>query len=346
MSQTTAKGERITAIVSTLAAIAILAAGVTAQQQHTAPSQELAQLESNLRFQLDHGFRHDTGARRKRLAKLEQVIAAWQQSARTPSDQRLLGAWMLESTIRSMPGTVEALPDVPLFGVAASPLPPVASAQTVSAQGRFDNSSSPEQQPSALDKSDIPNSEDASHSPQANQAPAGPTHLVATTEPRSGETRLTVQSWEQDFTASASATDSASRSRGEAPVEPARINLTELAARITGYHDRLDEVETKLLTLEETDLDVLAELVGELDEMSGAFRFVQLYYDALTTQERRAITSPRSMQATLAELERQIASSENSLPEDFLSDFESTDHGRQAEQLRRQLLVIADRVGQ
>ena len=58
-------GERATAVVSTIVAIAILGAVVTAQQarapQAGGERGGLASLESDLRFQLDLAFRTDGG---------------------------------------------------------------------------------------------------------------------------------------------------------------------------------------------------------------------------------------------------------------------------------------------
>ncbi len=116
MNFSTVRSERITAIISTVVAVIILAAGVTAHQSHHAPVDDLVQLESDLRFQLEAGYRHDTDERATRLAQLEEVFQAWQQSPRLPADQELVATWLLEATIRSMPGSSEPMPTIPQFG--------------------------------------------------------------------------------------------------------------------------------------------------------------------------------------------------------------------------------------
>ena len=55
--QSSTTGERVTAVLSTLVAIAILGAAVTAQQSRTPQADRLASLESDLRFQLDLAYR-------------------------------------------------------------------------------------------------------------------------------------------------------------------------------------------------------------------------------------------------------------------------------------------------
>ncbi|HYO24770.1 MAG TPA: hypothetical protein VEQ85_07455, partial [Lacipirellulaceae bacterium] len=117
------RGQRVTALVSTLVAVALLGAAVTAEHPGPAPSNLLSSLESDLRFQLDLAFRGDGGALNDRLALLEATLAAWRASPQSPADEQLLAAWYRESIQRSMPGRAAELPAPPEFGAVAAPAP-------------------------------------------------------------------------------------------------------------------------------------------------------------------------------------------------------------------------------
>ena len=139
MDQSTKTSERITAIISTVVAVALLAAGVTAQQTHNTRTDELAYLESDLRFQLQSAFRLTPKEGQQRLQQVNEVLAAWQQSRQTADDRQLLADWMLEATIRSMPGSMEPLPPAPPFGgnnTVAKPItPPLATTESAAVVG-------------------------------------------------------------------------------------------------------------------------------------------------------------------------------------------------------------------
>ena len=325
MSQTTLKGEHLTAVVSTIVAIAILAAGVTAQQQHAAPRDIIVQLESDFRFQLNNAFRHDLGVQQERLALLNQAVAAWQASSQSEVDRKLLADWLLESTIRSMPGTVADLPEIPSFGAAVTEAIPHQDRETSASP-----SDARVRRPAEVKQaSTVPTRAEFLASSNTNVEPFNEPQLRA-------ESSLLVPT--ADDSGSFSPAQSAA---AEADV-PVQINLRELAARIAGYHVGLDEIESHLLTLEEADLDVLADFVRHLEDMARDFRFVKLYYDALTEAERRAIASPRSMQITLREIDRQITRSEKAQRDDFLGEFEGNREER-TKQLRQQLAVLLSR---
>ncbi|MCG8448887.1 MAG: hypothetical protein MI725_04820 [Pirellulales bacterium] len=335
MNQSTTQGERITAVVSTLVAIAILAAGVTAQQQHAPPSDELIQLESDLRFQLEMAFRHDTTERQKRLAQLAQVIAAWEDAPRTATNRQQLVDWLLESTSRSIPGAVEDLAAAPVFD-GPNPPEPAGAPQT-----DFVVSSPPGPKLAKPDEKNAPTPTPVAAAPVARtQKEVLPESIMERTA-KHVATDATFATIQQD-TVTAGSNPSPATAEPE-PRGQVFINLTELSARIAGYHEGLNALEARLVTLEEAELDILAELVDQLDGMTRNFRFVKLYHDALTAHERQAVESPRSPLATLIEIESLIERSENAEPEDFLSDLESGNL-EQTEQLRQLLAAIASRV--
>ncbi len=311
MSQSTFTSERTTAIVSTLVAVAILAAGVTAHQSR-APLDKLEQLESDLQFQLDWAFRHDSKERSQRIASLEETIAAWQASPRTQEDRKLLASWLLESTIRSMPGTTQPLPSLPKFGkpkavsiaVTVEPVPTENKVVKLTAATNVAMQAIPKTTPTdnvAVDNVVVADSE-----------------LFA--QPRGRLTEVPVKATET----------------------PVKINLTELAARIAGYHEGLDRIETALLLANSPDLDFLEKQAQKLDDLTRDFRFVKLYHVALSEQERKNISAPRWMNATLAEIERFLQRNESQQDGDFLGSFDP-DQRQRIENIRQQLAAIAAR---
>ena len=334
-------GERLTVIISTLFALLILAAGVTAQQQHTAPRDILNQLESDLRFQLKTTLRHDLAMQRERLALLDQTLIAWQESPQTEKNRKLLADWLLESTLRSMPGATEDLPEIPSFRalVKKSTEPPTVkpqndlpSSESIQPREILSNPEQPElpqnlPEPSELNPVDFPNTNLVpQHVPSVVKNSARPVRV--TSKPASFTSTTTP--WVVPALASIPSKEKA-----------VQINLSELEARITGYHVGLDETETVLLTLEEIDIEVLSKIIKQLEETARDFRFVKLYYDALTESERKNLTLPRSMQPTINEIKRQLTRVELSQEEDFLSDFEDN-QDQQSEQLRKRLAALSD----
>jgi hypothetical protein len=104
---------------------------------------------------------------------------------------------------------------------------------------------------------------------------------------------------------------------------PVAVNLTELAARIAGYHDSLDEVELALLRMDRPDLVVVREQIEKLDSMTRDYGFVQLYYESLTPRERESILEPRSMRPTLDEVKRQLKRCEEVRDGDYLGTLDA-----------------------
>jgi hypothetical protein len=110
--------ERSTLLLSAVVAIVILAAAVTAQPSRHSPVDRLANLESDLRFQLDLRWRADRSVYAERIAQLDRALAAWRESPRSEGDFRLLADWLRASIVSSLPGESGDLPAPPEFGAA------------------------------------------------------------------------------------------------------------------------------------------------------------------------------------------------------------------------------------
>jgi len=310
--------ERITAVVSTLVAIAILAAGVTAHQSH-APQGELERLQSDLQFQLDWAFRHDSKERSQRIASLEETIEAWHTSPRSEEDRKLLASWLLESTVRSMPGTTKPLQSVPEFGKPHEIDQPrvVAFAKplaTKTEEGKAEQSAPIE-----------------SKTVQLTQVAALVKKVAATPAADVAE----------EIAEEVASIDA---QQPETPAETsetlAKINFPELTARISGYHDGLDQIETALLFANAPDLVFLENQVQGLVDLTQDFRFVKLYHEALSVQESELVSAPRTMSAAQAEIERLLKRYEDQQDGDFLGSFDPAQR-EQIENLRQKLATLA-----
>jgi hypothetical protein len=121
------------------------------------------------------------------------------------------------------------------------------------------------------------------------------------------------------------------------------INLTELVARIAGYHRALDELEAALLVHERPQFERLSRQIRSLDGLINDFQFVRLYYESLTPVERRTISPPRSMEQMLEELHRHLDRLQSEVEADFLGEFD-TDMAKQLHHLRDQLDTIKNQV--
>ena len=338
--------ERLTAFVSTVVAVAILAAGVTAQQSSSPKATNVVQLGSDLRFQFEMGFRHNTRERDARLAQLDAAMADWQASTQSDADRAALVTWLRAAGENSLPGALSNLPERPKFSRVQPPTEhkvmkamateAIASAAAVSATPKLPAVTAEAVTPTASD----PLEEEmiALRQPQtltagAREQPVSNTLAVA---PRPGvqeQPKLV----EENLLASVSISN-----EGDAE-EPIGVNLTELAARIAGYHDSLDEVETALLRLETASLDVVALQIQRLDSMTRDYSFVRLYYESLTDAERKTVLAPREMKSTLAEVERQLTRCEEVLDGDFLGSFDEAAEAEIAA-LRAKLAAIVERV--
>lgn len=373
----TSGNERLTAFVSTMVAVAILAAGVTAHQNAEFKITDVVQVASDLRFQLEMALRHDVRERDARIAQLDEVIQRWQSSPQSEADRQLLLTWLREAGARSLHGVMQPLPAMPEFSTAvgaADVAPP--------AEHQVRKVPSPEASPRPNAKQPAPpakgSAEPAPAAPtlgtlyargQANE----PTPVTPTPADPRDEDAITLRQPSSYVPSSPLPGSRTSRSLAPAgpesapaprpgarqPVEPnllaslpvpsdrvatepVRVNLTELAARIAGYHDSLDEVELVLLRMDTPDLEVVTEQIKKLDHMTRNYGFVQLYYDSLTQAERDSIREPRSMHATLREVKRQLKRCEEVLDGDYLGTFDA-DAEKEFAALRAQIAEIERR---
>jgi hypothetical protein len=353
--------ERLTAFVSTVVAVAILAAGVTAHQSAAPKVTDVVQVASDLRFQLEMAFRHDIRERETRLAQLDAVMAAWNIAPQDDADRELLLVWLRAAGANSLPGVMQALPPVPEFSssqlVRAENAPPAEhqvrkvltpevkqpavrqDAQTEYAATAPALSSHSAHKPALVTPTPIdPLEEEMIALRQPESLVSGsrgsePRQHAVAPRPGNGEQP---QVGEQNLLASVLVTND---SAVDAPV---RVNLTELAARIAGYQDCLDEVELALLRLDVPDLEVLKQQVEKLDSMTQDYGFVRLYYDSLTPRERQSILEPRSMQATLKEVRRQLKRCEEVRDGDYLKTLDA-DSEQEFADLRSKIAEIERR---
>jgi hypothetical protein len=329
MSQSTT-GERVTAAISTVVAIAILGAAVTAQQARTPIADRLASLESDLRFQFDLVFRDDHGALQGRLGELELTLDAWQKSPQSSDDVQLLIDWLRTSIERTMPGHSGELPPLPPFGrqrpsiVAttsprfaappdAKPTPALAprEAATVIAGAEL-----PAEEP-AIEIAPVPTTPTTPARSSADPpTPTMPPEHPATVQPIAELAAAAIEA------APAPAPPAEPTRTGIAPRPPlgVNLNLAELNARIAGYHDWLAEIDAALIADDKPSARRLADLVGQLESLAGQYKFVRLYHDALTPAERRFVPAPRPMTETLALVDQRVAAATG---DDFLEDFDA-----------------------
>ena len=347
--------QRLTAFVSTIVAVAILGAALTAQQNHPPAATDIAQLASDLRFQFEMAFRHDTRERDNRLGQLDAVMQVWQASPRTAEDRALLQTWLQEAAGKSLPGAIGPLPAAPQFSQLAPPIaPPVAQdiegepvRVVVAAASPMTNQSGPQpvvQLPTPapvtptpadpLEEEMIALRQPQSINPEDLVLPASQQSEIA---PRPGQPELPKISEKHLISVLKPVT--------QAPPagETVSVNLTELAARIAGYHDALDDVETALLRLNEPSLEVVSEQIDRLEAMTRDFGFVELYYDSLTDEERLRVIKPRPMGSTLREVQRQLKRCEKTFDGDYLGTFDSAAQEEVAH-LRDKLADIEKRV--
>jgi hypothetical protein len=344
------RNEHLTAFVSTIVAVAILAAGVTATQNQENPGDDVTRAVADLRFQLEMAFRHDERERDSRLAQLDALVSAWEKSPQSADDRTNLFKWLQKSAGRSLPGALAPLPALPEFSrpspavvhevkkvpVGEKPIvivPPVAKPPvSVATKPVVENTITPtpvdplEQEMIALR--------------QPPSLAPGEANTTSVEQPAMAP-RPSVQEQPQLVPGKLLASVPAK----EVPKtdEPIGVNLTELAARIAGYHDALDEVETALLRLDAPSLDVVIAQIDELDRMTRDYNFVSLYYGSLTSSERQRVIEPRSMTSTLSEVERQLDRCAEMLDGDFLGSFDQAAVDEIAG-LRTKLKTIGERV--
>jgi hypothetical protein len=347
----TSGNERLTAFVSTMVAVAILAAGVTAHQSAAPVDSDVVQVASDLRFQLETAFRHDFREREKRLAQFDAVMNAWNLAPQSNTDHELLLSWLREAGTNSLPGVTKPLPPVPDFsksGLVLTDSTP-ATMHQVQKLPATEIKQPDVRQPDVRQNVQTQNAATAptletfsvQNHAEANTpvtpTPADPLEeeMIALRQPQSmtttphevEPTRLAIAPLpglsdppkvvEQNLLASVPVANN------NAADTPVTVNFTELTARIAGYHDGLDEVELAMLRMNTPDLAVVEEQVEKLDSMTRDYGFVRLYYDSLTPQERESILEPRSMQATLEEVKRQLKRCEEVGDGDFLGTLDA-----------------------
>jgi hypothetical protein len=329
MDQSTKRSDRFSAILSTVLAVVILAAGVTAQQSRSNRSVSVAHLESDLRFQVESAFRLNPKQGNQRVRQLEAVLSAWRQAPKSAADRRLLADWLLEATTRSMPGSIQPLPAAPQFGkIETPPTPqpieivpePVKNNNLVATAEVLDLSSEPKPEPFMATPAISHATIETTHEPlpSVTPTPAEPPFVEVSTRVASPAPQKVV-------------------------VDPVVINLTELVARIAGYHRALDELEASLLVHERPQFERLSRQIRSLDGLINDFQFVKLYYESLTPVERRTISPPRAMESTLEELGRHLDRLQSEVAADFLGEFD-TDMAKQLQHLRDQLDTIKHQV--
>ncbi len=77
------------------------------------------------------------------------------------------------------------------------------------------------------------------------------------------------------------------------------VNLGELQARISGYHAGLAKVRGEAVRAGASlSLPAATKLVAELEEIAREREFVELYYAALTPEERRSVDQPSDLAGT------------------------------------------------
>lgn len=346
--------ERLTAFVSTIVAVAILAAGVTAHQS-VPRTTDIGQLEADLQFQFERTFRHDARQGEARLATLEKVMAGWRESAQSDLDREQLVAWMHESAMRSIPGTLAPLPEIPEFSQ-------VQSAPTVQVVEHEVKKVVVDEQPKAKEAESTLADNGGKTKPglytQGPQTVITPTladpleeEMVALRQPQSINPEIPpATATTKAGTAPRPGMTQESPLRetnllASVPVEPQEpvgVNLTELAARIAGYHDALDKIDMALMTMKTADMEVITREIAQLESLVRDYRFVDLYYQSLTEAERRMVIAPRPMNTVIAEIERQLDRCEEVLDGDFLGMFDSAAKEEFAK-LRLKLSVITER---
>lgn len=183
-------GEQLTAAVSTVVAIVLLGAAVTADPVPPPSADRIHSLESDLRFQLELAFRSDRPELERRREQLDAALAAWGSSPRGPREEQVIVDWLQDALAKSMSGRSAQFPEAPDFtSPPASPsLPlPATKAVTPSRSPTPADSAPPParptppaaQRPAQLPQAAAVASADASRAPRTAQQPI----LVAVSPP-------------------------------------------------------------------------------------------------------------------------------------------------------------------
>jgi hypothetical protein len=317
----------VAVLISTLTVVAILGVAVTAKHGQRNDSRDLASLESDLRLQLKLAYRHDTDQYEVRLEQLGQLLEAWLAAPQTAQDERLLTDWFHKAIRRSMPGKGQTLPAIPNFSTLDPPDPePLTPAENLSVVAKDhvnDLRSAPsattetrEKETSKEIPAGVPVGFPYSQSPaEAKASSIGQRQSlgqIATEEDRPGA-GMTVEpvdgpdqpgsdnsrpvaanptSRVSDNSNSQLISHSSDRASLKGPIP---VNLARLARRITGYHRGIDEVDALLPGLSKREASAARQPLGRLRELAEDYRFVKLYYETLSAEERWAVDKPKSL---------------------------------------------------
>ena len=334
MELSTKASERLTAVLSTLAAVVILAAGVTAQQLRTPPADEVARLESDLRYRLTSQVGVDVQQAQAQLAQLDQVLAAWRHCDKTETDRRLLADWLLEANVRAMSDANKLLPPMPDFGRPSStlpdptfkPLPESLDAKQLDGDSfRPEGELEPVPVPLELSPSSDP-------LPPLEPTPAEPPAIPVPVEQPAFEEYIETEPAPTVPTVK----QAAAASRGA----PVQVNLDELATRIAVCHDNLDELNSQLQAGDGVSAEQLPELLQRLERLCDQVQFVDLYFQMLSADEQASMMSPPSPRNVVAEFARQLERLEAQWQSDPFGEFDSSD-SEELIALREHLAVVA-----
>ena len=342
--------ERITAVVSTLFAIGILSVAVTAQRTTNSPAGELAKLEAELMTQLDIAYRHDTRLLDKRVAQFNAVLRDWQAAPESAERDEKLAQWIREAMGRAMPGSKRPLPATPDFAETPQPQAEVrvaGAAQLPMADIIVPAEARVKTKPSVAvaripDLADPPVEQDLGEEGVEVEYVAA-REWTSPIENASFPEPVFVEQHEAPQFAPSEEPASETLARAT-PVQvetPAvEINLRELSARITGYHEGIREIEASLINAATGDAGSLLELVETLEQLEGQRQLVALYYNLLTERQRRFLRQPRSLDTLVARVQTQLDHAERNHDGDFLKPFDRAAQ-RRLEQLRQRLNLLA-----
>jgi hypothetical protein len=347
--QSSTFGERVTAGVSTLVAVAILGAAVTAQQASTPVADAVADFESDLRYQIDLTLRGDGSALKAAHAGVDNALAAWRGSPQSLEDRQTLLAWFDAAISATMPGHSGKLPPQPEFTserpiviapprlpmppapaeptpVVAEPevatetlKPPVSPIEPATAASEVTEAVPVElqstmaevvaDQPPVVESTPVEHSVTITPAQPVAEVPANPTSSV---DPAASEV-ATLNAPPIGTTPYEATTESPT----------VNLNLVELNARIGGYNQRLAEIEASMVVGAAGSGARLTALVEEIEQLAQQYGFIKLYYDSLNETERRRVSEPRSMSDAVTHASRLVARDEDAA--DFLADFEAAD---------------------
>ncbi|MEO2048943.1 MAG: hypothetical protein ABGX16_20490 [Pirellulales bacterium] len=373
---------RLTLVACTLIAAAILGAAVTAQHGHRQPLSALAELESDLRIQLQMAFRHDTTQHQIRQEQLDQVLNAWLQSPRSPADRQLLTQWLRQSIRDSMPGSTHPLPSLPSFSRTMPPQLPAklpAKTNTLNSLNPEDIDHETKKPSEAVEREEsdaamrTPSQNSAAIAVSDSQIASVPTKTALpesssisaykTTQPEPHHGSRTAAplgtSHQKQTTLFTGHSNSSSQTLAQKtnlsktlPASEVTINLIELAARTAGYHDGLNEIEADLFQLNELG-DVLQKLtiakwsLRKLQQLIDDYQFIKLYDSLLSKKQRQLILAPHSPAILCERFSNCLDQWSIPRGDDYLKSFDSEPTPQQAtlQALRKELAALSAQLG-